>query len=121
MQRLAHKPLISFTLLFYSLVVPALLSGCRPYTPPEGPNILILMAEDMSPRVGAFGDPVAVTPAIDLLASDSPKQVFKCELRLAVGPSMQGKKIAILYTLRGPDKQSLGKGRLKIKFGKVTA
>jgi arylsulfatase A-like enzyme len=32
------------------------------------PNILILMAEDMSPRVGAFGDPVAVTPNIDRLA-----------------------------------------------------
>lgn len=34
------------------------------------PNILILMAEDMSPRVGAFGDPVAVTPALDRLAAE---------------------------------------------------
>jgi len=34
------------------------------------PNILILMAEDMSPRVGAFGDPVAVTPHIDRLAAE---------------------------------------------------
>jgi arylsulfatase A-like enzyme len=32
------------------------------------PNILLLMAEDMSSRVGAFGDPVAVTPNIDALA-----------------------------------------------------
>lgn len=32
------------------------------------PNILLLMAEDMSPRVGAFGDEVAVTPNIDALA-----------------------------------------------------
>ncbi|MBT4518765.1 MAG: sulfatase [Halieaceae bacterium] len=32
------------------------------------PNILLLMAEDMSPRVGAFGDPVAVTPYLDALA-----------------------------------------------------
>ena len=32
------------------------------------PNILLLMAEDMSSRVGAFGDPVAVTPNIDTLA-----------------------------------------------------
>lgn len=32
------------------------------------PNILLLMAEDMSARVGAFGDPVAVTPHIDQLA-----------------------------------------------------
>jgi len=33
------------------------------------PNILILMAEDMSSRVGAFGDPVAVTPGLDKLAA----------------------------------------------------
>ncbi len=37
-------------------------------TPP--PNILLLMAEDMSPRVGAFGDQVAVTPNLDRLASE---------------------------------------------------
>ena len=36
--------------------------------PPTRPNILVLMAEDMSGRVGAFGDPVAVTPNIDSLA-----------------------------------------------------
>ncbi len=34
----------------------------------DRPNILVLMAEDMSARVGAFGDPVAVTPNIDRLA-----------------------------------------------------
>ena len=32
------------------------------------PNILLLMAEDMSPRVRAFGDRVAVTPNLDALA-----------------------------------------------------
>ena len=36
----------------------------------ERPNILLLMAEDMSPRVGAFGDHVAVTPSIDQLAAE---------------------------------------------------
>lgn len=34
------------------------------------PNILILMAEDMSSRVGAFGDDVANTPRIDELANE---------------------------------------------------
>lgn len=34
----------------------------------ERPNILLLVAEDMSPRVGAFGDPVARTPNLDRLA-----------------------------------------------------
>ena len=32
------------------------------------PNILLLVAEDMSSRVGAFGDPVARTPNLDRLA-----------------------------------------------------
>ncbi|MFL2490772.1 MAG: sulfatase [Luminiphilus sp.] len=36
----------------------------------ELPNILLLMAEDMSPRVGAFNDPVAVTPNLDRLAKE---------------------------------------------------
>jgi N-sulfoglucosamine sulfohydrolase len=36
--------------------------------PQPRPNILVLMAEDMSDRVGAFGDPVAVTPSLDRLA-----------------------------------------------------
>jgi len=35
------------------------------------PNILVLMAEDMSSRVGAFGDAVAVTPNLDQLAQQS--------------------------------------------------
>jgi len=34
------------------------------------PNILLLVAEDMSARVGAFGDTVAVTPSIDQLAEE---------------------------------------------------
>ena len=34
------------------------------------PNVLVLMAEDLSARVGAFGDPVARTPNLDRLASE---------------------------------------------------
>jgi len=36
----------------------------------DRPNILVLMAEDMSSRVASFGDPVAVTPNIDQLAAE---------------------------------------------------
>ena len=36
----------------------------------ERPNILILMAEDLGARIGAFGDPVARTPRIDNLAAE---------------------------------------------------
>jgi N-sulfoglucosamine sulfohydrolase len=49
--------------------LPALAVAESPARPSAGrPNILILMAEDMSDRVGAFGDEVAVTPNIDQLA-----------------------------------------------------
>ncbi|MEH6584196.1 MAG: sulfatase [Halioglobus sp.] len=45
------------------------LLSCNVFAEPLArPNILILMAEDMSDRVGAFGDEVAVTPNIDALA-----------------------------------------------------
>ena len=36
----------------------------------QRPNILLLMAEDMSSRLGAFGDSVAVTPQLDALARE---------------------------------------------------
>lgn len=36
----------------------------------ERPNIVLILAEDMSSRVGYFGDPVARTPNIDKLASE---------------------------------------------------
>jgi len=38
---------------------------------PSRPNILLLMAEDMSARVGAFDDSVAITPNLDALAAHS--------------------------------------------------
>ncbi|MCE2390986.1 MAG: sulfatase [Proteobacteria bacterium] len=34
----------------------------------QRPNVLLLMAEDLSPRIGAFGDAVAHTPNLDRLA-----------------------------------------------------
>ena len=35
------------------------------------PNILVLMAEDLSPRIGAYGDDYAQTPNIDALAEQA--------------------------------------------------
>lgn len=37
----------------------------------ERPNIVLIVFEDMSQRVGAFGDPIAHTPILDALASES--------------------------------------------------
>jgi len=37
---------------------------------PERPNILWITAEDLSPTLGCYGDPVAVTPNLDRLARE---------------------------------------------------
>lgn len=61
---------MSVTRRILACVVSACLSSIALAEPPARPNILILMTEDMSARVGAFGDAVAVTPNIDRLASE---------------------------------------------------
>ena len=38
--------------------------------PKERPNILWISTEDLSPRLGCYGDPIARTPSIDRLASE---------------------------------------------------
>ena len=59
-------------MLINSRIIVCLLAAVLPAVvmaeAPARPNILILMAEDMSARVGVFGDEVAVTPNIDYLA-----------------------------------------------------
>jgi len=40
-------------------------------TEQDKPNILLIVAEDMSAKVGAFGDPIAQTPVLDALAKTS--------------------------------------------------
>ncbi len=73
------------------------------------------------PEVERRDDAILVRSSIGFLAPDRPEQAFKRALRLAVGPGMQGRKVAICYTLQGQNEQSLGEGRLKIKFGQVAA
>ncbi|WP_067786325.1 sulfatase [Paraurantiacibacter namhicola] len=38
---------------------------------PDRPNIILITAEDLSPRMGFMGDEVAVTPNLDALAAES--------------------------------------------------
>ncbi|HTO54078.1 MAG TPA: sulfatase [Myxococcota bacterium] len=45
-------------------------SAARAETPAH-PNIVFIMTEDMNPRLGAYGDPIARTPRIDRLARES--------------------------------------------------
>lgn len=41
-----------------------------PAQSPDRPNILWISTEDLSPRIGAYGDPVARTPNLDRLAGE---------------------------------------------------
>ena len=64
--------------LFGFLALVLLLGACLPClagnvvssAPVLRPNVLLLVAEDMSSRVGAFGDLVAQTPNLDRLARE---------------------------------------------------
>lgn len=51
--------------LFAALV---LVPFCDPGFAQERPNILLLVAEDLSPRIGSYGDSIAQTPNLDALA-----------------------------------------------------
>lgn len=54
------------------IIVPILLLLCSmPSVSQERPNILLLVAEDLSPRIGSYGDPVATTPSLDQLAEQA--------------------------------------------------
>ena len=68
--RKGHFQGVSATLFVtaVALLVAAKISASEPRTVAKRPNILLLVAEDMSSRVGAFGDPVARTPNLDRLA-----------------------------------------------------
>ena len=65
------------------------------------PNILLLMAEDLSPRLGSYGDLVADTPNLDRLA-------------------MQGVRYTHVFTTAGvcaPSRAALITGQHQIAFG----
>lgn len=72
------------------------------------------------PKVEHRDKAIFVRNTIGVLEPNSPVPALKCALRMAVGPDMQNRKLAILYTLRRQD-QNIGQGRLKIQFGRVTA
>lgn len=58
--------------IFALLIVSSCHGLVRPETSPEvRPNILLVVFEDMSPRIGALGDLVATTPVLDQFASQS--------------------------------------------------
>ena len=61
----AGKPLLATLVMIYSMAISATLTAA------EQPNILWITVEDMSPRLGCYGDRTVATPNIDQLAAES--------------------------------------------------
>jgi hypothetical protein len=91
----------------------------RLYTSPFDKRSAAEMRDLGYPEVERNDTAIFVRSSPGVLASSKSEQLFRCAIRMAVGPRMQGRKLAVLYTLRGPNNQKLGKGRLKIMFGQA--
>ena len=93
----------------------------RLYTSPFDKRTPFELSQLGYPEVERRDDAILVHSEIDTLLPGISQSAFGCALRMAVGPSMQGRKLAINYTLRGQNKQKIDTGRLKIVFGKIAA
>ena len=74
-----HTHMKNIRILLSNLIIISSLISCNispdkfetvGYQPPSRPNILWISCEDMSPRLGCYGDEVANTPNIDQLAME---------------------------------------------------
>jgi hypothetical protein len=68
------------------------------------------------PEVKKYSDAIRVRAELGDLSPDKEQAVFECPLRIAVGPEMHAKKIAIRYSLMAEGLQQPVQGRLKLKF-----
>ena len=58
-------------IIYYILLLFPIIIGCNiQEKEPVKPNILFVSIDDLRPTLGAYGDPVAITPHIDQLASE---------------------------------------------------
>lgn len=72
------------------------------------------------PDVEGREDAIFARSVIESLEPGAMLPALGAPLRLAVGPGMQGRKLGIRYTLRGPDNRALAKGALKVRFGEIS-
>ncbi len=97
---LVHTIGVALALLFSPFLLPLFLHAPAAFAE-KPPNILLLVAEDLSLRVGAFGDKLAHTPNIDTLAA-------------------QGQRFTRVFTTAGvcaPSRAALITGQHQISFG----
>ena len=91
------------------------------YTSPFDKRTPFELTQMGYPEVKRRNNAILVRSEIDELVPGVPKAAFECALRMAVGPGMQGRKVAINYTIRGKDQKKIDSGRLKMVFGKIAA
>ena len=84
-----------------SMILTVLLTTANASNAGEAPNILLLVAEDLGPRIGSYGDTVAHTPNLDELAR-------------------RGARFSQVFTTAGvcaPSRAALITGQHQISFG----
>lgn len=76
------------------------------------PNILMIVAEDMSPRVGVYGDSLAKTPSIDRLASEGVMYTNMHTISGVCAPSRSSLVTGVYATSMGTHQMRTSQGRL---------
>jgi arylsulfatase A-like enzyme len=78
------------------------------------PNLLLVVAEDLSPRLGAYGDAVARTPSLDRLAAEGVRYTHAFTSAGVCAPS----RAAIVM---GVSQNRFGAGHMRVLQGGYTA
>ncbi len=69
------------------------------------------------PDVEHKDDAIFVRTTVASIPGQTTQPLLLTPLRFAVGPKAAGKKIAMQYVVRGPDRKRLDDGRLKVRLG----
>lgn len=101
--------------LIICLLAAVSVCACTPDTadgpsPADRPNILLIVAEDMSGRVGAFGDDVADTPSIDALAAQGVRFPNAFTVSGVCAPSRSGLITGVYPISMGTHQMRTGQG-----------
>jgi arylsulfatase A-like enzyme len=96
--------------VWVACIVALILSACasRQPTLPARPNILLVVFEDLSPRIRALGDPVATTPVLDAFAAEAMQFTAAFTTAGVCAPSRSA-------LITGVHQQTLGTGHMRTR------
>lgn len=86
------------TLVVLLVLSPALAHGQEP---PPRPNVLWVTCEDMSPSLGCYGDPDAITPTLDALAAKGVRYTHAFSAAPVCAPSRSSLILGLYATSAG--------------------